>query len=115
MANVPARPTTIRIGPFQYTVRWEAVIYDCDDEGVEDRTLPTLSARVEHVRLLIRIDKTMHVVVQRKSLLHEVIHACNWITGHQDAHNEEEWVRSLAFPLLDVLRDNPRLVAWLTS
>ena len=107
------RPTRLRIGPFTYRVAWEDVIYDTNDAGETDETMPILSARVEHANLTIRVLKSLAIPVQRKSLLHEVIHACNWITGHADRTDEEQIVRSLAFPILDVLRDNPRFVAWL--
>ena len=109
------RPESLRIGPFTYTVAWPEHVLDVDKFGAEDETLETLSARVDHVSLTIFIASFMARAVQRKSLLHEVIHACNWISGHDDTSSEEQFVRALAFPLLDVLRDNPPLVAFLVE
>lgn len=109
------RPEFVRIGPFTYAVTWPEHVLDVDTFGNDDETLPTLSARADHYALAIQVSSTLARPVQRKSLLHEVIHACNWISGHDDTSSEEQFVRALAFPLLDVLRDNPVLVAFLTE
>jgi hypothetical protein len=114
-AQALARPRAIRIGAFTYKVIWEEHVLELDRYGKEDPEQETLSARADHMTLEIHVSTSLVLAVQRKSLLHEVIHACNWITGHDDAVNEEEFVRALAFPMLDVLRDNPQLVAFLTS
>ena len=107
------RPTFVDIGPFRYRIIWERYVKDVNAHGAVDETMELLSARADHFSLEIHVCDQMHVDVQRKSLLHEIIHACNWITGHGDASTEEQWVRSMAFPLLEVLRRNPRVTAFL--
>ena len=109
------RPEELRIGPFTYSVTWEPHVLDIGPDGIEDASRELLSARVDHYALAIHISTSIARPVQRKSLLHEVIHACNWISGHGDTSSEEQFVRALAFPLLDVLRANPQLVAFLTE
>ena len=56
---------------------------------------------------------------QRETLLHEVLHAC-WdesaLRSHEDACKLEELVvTALSQTLVDVLRRNPKLVAFLTE
>ena len=109
------RPRSLRIGAFTYEVVWPKHVLDVNQYGQPDATLETLSARADHFELRISVATAGARPVQRKSLLHEVIHACNWISGHDDTSSEEQFVRALAFPLLDVLRDNPELVAFLTE
>lgn len=56
---------------------------------------------------------------ERNTLLHEVLHAC-WEHGGLNVHDrpaptEEEAVSSLAYRLIQVLRANPALVAYLVA
>lgn len=51
---------------------------------------------------------------KRMTLLHEVMHGC-WHIGDRSHKNDEKAIRSLAAPLLDVLRRNPDLVAYLLA
>lgn len=55
---------------------------------------------------------------QRDTFLHEVLHAVLSLTGWDHRlgdKREEQLVRSLTPALLEVLRDNPKVVKWLTS
>ena len=49
------------------------------------------------------------------TVLHEILHACADVVGVDDDKAEERVVTVLSPALLQVLRDNPRLVEWLTG
>lgn len=49
---------------------------------------------------------------KRMALLHEVLHAC-WHLTDREHTSDEQAILSLAGPLLDALRRNPALVAFL--
>lgn len=66
---------------------------------------------VRNLRLLINADQ--HEMQLRDTLLHETLHACLHV--QELGAEDEEFVRRLAPVLLDVLRSNPVLVAWLTA
>lgn len=52
----------------------------------------------------------------RDTVLHEVLHACAAVAGGPiPQEDEERFVRPVATVLLGVLRDNPKLVAFLTA
>lgn len=63
----------------------------------------------------ILIDPTADTHQQRTTLLHEAMHGCNAMAGFFGIENEEKIVKALAYSLLDTLRRNPALVAYLTS
>lgn len=102
------RPTRVVVGPFTYELRWPETVHN--DDGSE------LCGRAEHIGLWIAVAKTMPLPLQRKTLLHEIMHACVWVTGHnEDAVTEEQFVRATAFALFEVLRDNPAVTRFITA
>lgn len=101
-------PKRVTVAPHVYTVEWakpsglDHEQYGCTDVG----------------RTTITLAPGMSGSMQRDTLLHEVLHAALDQTGwaHRlGSKREELLVRALAPVLLGVLRDNPRLVAWLTG
>lgn len=64
-------------------------------------------------RLRILIDADQHEMQLRDTALHEVIHASLHV--QELGADDEAFVARLAPVLLDVLRSNPHLVAWLTE
>ncbi|MEA2678050.1 MAG: hypothetical protein QOJ81_2191 [Chloroflexota bacterium] len=64
-----------------------------------------------HLRMLVNADQ--HEMQIRDTVMHEVAHACLHI--QELSAEDEEFVGRLAPVLLDVLRSNPHLVAWLTA
>jgi hypothetical protein len=109
----PKPPRAIRVGPLVYTVS-------------EDRTQLLEAVRAEQSGLLgitdhsaatITLDKRQAPCMKRDTLLHEVLHCLTQTTGIADelGDNEEGVVRRLAPALLGVLRDNAKLVAYLTD
>lgn len=101
-------PGCVKVGPHHYTV-------DPDDRASQR------DARGEAYtdRCAIVYDDRMHQSALRETLLHETLHAVWAATGLpavEGANDEEEViVASLSPLLLGVLRDNPRLVTFLTA
>lgn len=62
--------------------------------------------------LLIEIDRSRPRGVQRRTVLHEVLHACWGVTSLPDKH-EEDVITTLSPILLDALRRSPEVVAFL--
>ena len=103
-------PTSIEMGPHRYTIR--------SDEDTADllRSEGNNGDSRAH-QLLIRLDPRVAAV--HEVLLHEILH-CAWdltplrcMDGVKD--HEEEVVTALAPLILDALRRNAQLVAYLTG
>lgn len=97
-------PKAIRIGPHVYTF--------------ENLTEDGLLGRTQHTKQVIQIKSDQGVTSKRDTVLHEVIHAICDIAGMGyligvDDEGEERIIRLLTPWLLGLLRDNPRLVAYL--
>lgn len=107
-------PRRVHVGPHTYRVVCDAVAMavECRDAG-ED-----LVGRCSHRTLTIHIEPDQAASQMRDTLLHEVLHAVANMTaldGEWGDEREEETILRLAPALLDVLRRNPRLVAFLTG
>ncbi len=107
-------PRRIHVGPHIYSVVCDAAAMaaECRDAG-ED-----LVGRCSHRTLTIHIEPDQARSQMRDTLLHEVLHAVANMTaldGEWGDEREEEVILRLAPALLDVLRRNPRLVAFLTG
>ena len=73
-----------------------------------------LSGNFDPRYLTITVDPNQAPSQVRETLLHELLHACSQEAG-MDETQEEQTVNAQAPRLLAALRDNPDLVAWLTS
>ena len=120
-------PTSIRIG--HLTV--QLVIDDAlvAEHSVRERAdfAGWSSASLQLIALTSKATRTGDRPIgpdyQRETLLHEVLHLCLRVAGvdpDQDAKAnvedvEERAVNSMAGPLLDTLRRNPGLLAYLTA
>lgn len=106
----PEPPATIDVGPHTYRV---VVDHDRLMEG--DR-----AGGCSRDRLTIAIDPTLPHTQTADTLLHEVIHACLGsvqisIDAAEQERVEELVALALGTNLLDVLRANPDLVAFLVA
>ena len=71
----------------------------------------------------IVVDEDLNPIVERETILHEVMHACCHYTGipvlQNDAENntytEETFIECIDSALLQVLMENPDLVSYLVS
>ena len=103
-------PKHITIGPLTFTVK-------TDKETINQATADSHVSFYANIRFSqndILIDPEQHIHHQRMTLLHEVLHGCFHVTM-LDKKWEETAVRLLTGPLLDTLRRNPDLVAFLLA
>ena len=96
-------PRYLRIGPFNYTVELHDGYWNKDDVRVY--------GEVDERACTINLDVDASPEVVRDSIVHEIIHAILMMYDKDD----EELVRLLAPMLLQVMRDNPRLMLALTT
>lgn len=103
-------PQTITIGPLIYTVK--------ADEASHAREVWKSSkdswGAINYGPGEIILDPEQSTQHRRAALLHEILHGCWHITDPQVDY-EEAAIRILTLPLLDTLRRNPDLVAYLTT
>jgi hypothetical protein len=123
---VSPRPETVKVGPLLYWVQWDSDLVKARSEG---RTGPDeeWAAFSDHERLVIGINPGHGPGAQRQSLLHEVLHCCLrmagcwpdqyatvWVKAREVGPGPEEMtVSALAAPMVQVLGENPHLLAWL--
>ena len=104
-------PESIEIGPISYKIehnrdavtRWRAAEGD-----------PYLAGTIRYRESIIAIDPDLPLGQKRLALLHEVVHGVLQMLGI-NAVNNEDVVTPVASLLLDTLRRNPALVAFLTE
>lgn len=103
-------PRSIIIGPLVYTVK--------DDEASHAREVWKSSkggwGAINYGPGEIVLDPEQNTAHKRASLLHEILHGCWHLTDPQ-IEGEEAAIRILSLPLLDTLRRNPDLVAYLVA
>lgn len=62
------------------------------------------------------LDVDADIGTQRNTMVHELVHAVLYLTGHETSDDDHEaLVMALGTGVLAVLRDNPALVRWLLS
>jgi len=113
---VSAFPRRIKISAYSYTVR--------RDEAAIDRVSVTgqidLMGNISHRDLVITVRPGPHQQ-ERVTLLHEVLHGVFEAVGLDDrpefgtGNLQEEIISALDVTLLQVLEDNPTLVAFLVG
>jgi hypothetical protein len=96
-------PRHLKVGPFNYTVELHDGYWNKDDIRVY--------GEVDERTCTINLDVDASPEVVRDSIVHEVIHAILLMYDRDD----EDLVRLLAPMLLQVMRDNPRLMLALTT
>jgi hypothetical protein len=96
-------PGYLKVGPFNYTVELHEGYWNKDDERVY--------GEVDERNCTINLDIDASPEMVRDSIVHEVLHAMLLMYDKDD----EELVRLLAPMLLQVMRDNPKLMLALTT
>lgn len=106
-------PRKVQVGPFVYTVSSDQA--EMAAAVREDRK--EMFGRTDHAALRILLEPTQTEPRMRDTLLHEVLHTLTTLTGldMELGQDEEGMVNRMAPALLDVMRRNPQLVAYLTS
>ena len=101
-------PRRLKVGPHRYAVECSTdLLFHGDRRGSTD---------VDRHRIIVASDLAPSLT--RETVLHELLHAL-WDTTplrlEPISKREEDVVTALAPPLLDTLRRNPKLVAYLTT
>jgi hypothetical protein len=115
----PKRPSVIQVGYIPFTVEY------LDDKAWEERGLPDGDGGQTHgakASIVVREPEGQHPIHAKEILLHEVLHACFYASGMtiegtlriQD-DIEEHVVSRMSPVLLQVLRANPELAAYVMS
>lgn len=99
MAKAVVPPSAVRIIGKSWSVTY-----------AESSDLPDEFGHCDRFRQAIKVDKDAHDEQQRDTLLHEVLHA---LDHELDTKLSERQIRLTATGLLCVLRENPRLLAYL--
>ncbi len=105
-------PATLQIGPYRYAVV-------CSEEAinkaqVEDKT--DLHGRHHPGRQEIALNPEQAPDCMADTLLHEILHACVYLSGVDvKGKDEERMIGGISSVLLDCLRRNPKLVTFLVG
>jgi hypothetical protein len=106
---MPTLPNKVTIGPLVYRITDDEVEH-LREVTAEGDTWGT----IKYGHGLIVLNPEQSDSHKRLSLLHECLHGCWHLT--EFAHQEDEDpIRRITGPLLDVLRRNPDLVAYLLA
>ena len=107
---MPDLPSSIQIGPLPFTITDDLNAYHAT--AVENGA--AVWGRIEYGKGRIILDPDQTVAHKRMALFHEVLHGAWHLTDRK--HEEDEALMlALSGPLLDTLRRNPALVAYLLS
>lgn len=106
-------PQRVQIGPYVYRVSQDGA--ECNAAQVADSS--QFWARIQHTTNTILVNPDQQPSRKRAMLLHEVLHGVLDLSDTRDRKEmtEEDLVQALAAPLLDTLRRNLDLVAYLTA
>jgi len=105
-------PAVVQVGPMRYSVVADKA--KCDAEAVD--TGRRVMGYSDHSALEIAVKAGMARDQEADTVLHEVLHCClRQSDGELGNEVEERVVGSLSPLLLDTLRRNPALVAYLTA
>lgn len=105
-------PRQIEVGYLEVEVQTEP---DAVTRTIYNSGTPVFGTYDERTGIIV-LDTTTPMRIQQESLLHEILHAIFKQTGLQfEEDKEEAVVRSLSPFLLMLLRNNLKLVAWLTD
>ena len=101
-------PPTLRIGPYDYKL---ILVDKIQDEGEREDW-----GKYEYCKLTITISKDQpNQLFAADTVLHEILHAIYTHAGIQPVTPEEGICSALATGLIQVFRDNPKLLAWVAA
>ena len=103
-------PAKVMIGPLGYDVTDDRAAFA--QMVAEDMTSTWGYIRYGEGRIIL--NPNQNEAHKRMCLLHECLHGC-WHLSDRDHQDDEQPILALAAPLLDVLRRNPDLLAYLLA
>ncbi len=105
MSYFEGLPPTIRIGPYDVTIRVVEQVSGGEDFGEYSFNKMTISLRQEQPSRVFAVD----------TLLHEVVHGIRSIYDIKPKDDDERQTCRMGTGLTQVFKDNPVLLAWLTK
>lgn len=105
----------MKVGPIEYDVVFDSQVLDIN--SLRTGAGVCLGLTLHHATTIM-VDDNVSEDVQASTLLHEVLHAVFDVTGVSydiGSKTEEKLIRHLEATLLQVLRENPELVAYLVT
>ncbi len=114
MAGLHGIPSTIKVGPFRYTVE---VTAEAIAETRYNSNSPGTTGEARPKTLHIVLDPLTPPDLKAHDLLHEVQHAIHWACGlnSDEKITVHEYIIRTTALLLAVVRENPELVAFLVE
>ena len=96
-------PETIKIGCITYTVAL-----------IKKKQLGDYWGRLDKIKQVVEILHSLAPQRKAETLFHEVLHGAYELAGlnHIEEPSEEQVVNGLSYQLVQILRDNPNLVAY---
>jgi hypothetical protein len=104
-------PKSVKVGPFVYSIGTDV----SKIRGVEHEKQMACAAYTDRHMLEIHIDSSHALGAQRDSLWHEIKHCVCYVVNYSGKLTEESMIETTTGMELAVLRDNPDVVAFLTS
>lgn len=102
-------PETVKVGCHIYTILRRSRAQMPKENGAR------LDGCCDFDNLHIYLRKGLRISKAKEYLLHEILHACTYPALNGKTLEDEEFVDKTAPILLQVLQDNPELVAYLTQ
>jgi hypothetical protein len=98
-------PSTVKVGPHVYQVVRKS-----------KEQMPDVLGYCDFTQTSIWLLRGMNLSKTREILVHELLHACTYPTFcGEEKFSDEEFVNAVAPVWLNVLRENPKLVQYLTE
>ncbi len=98
------RPTKIKVINFDFTIEWY-------HRGIENGA--SKFGWTDICKQEIYISDDLNPLKTADTLMHELLHALNWVFDIEDDTKEESVARRLSSGLLAIWRDNPELFQYL--
>lgn len=99
-------PASVRVAAFDFTIEtWHPM------GAAANRRYGEFSS----MEGVIRVDPQAGRVKTLHTLIHEILHACYWAYTIDEKDDEERTVSLMATALVQVLRDNPDLLRFVTE
>lgn len=97
-------PTEIKVGCHVYSVLRKT-----------KQQMPDCLGECDFDNLQISVRKSLRLSKAQETILHETLHACTDPSLKEGKAREEDFVNTVSPVLLQVLKDNPELVKYLTA
>ena len=97
-------PDQIKVGCHVYVVQRKT-----------KQQMPDCIGECDFDNLQISVRKSLRLSKAQETLLHEALHACTDPSLKEGKSREEDFVNTVSPVLLQVLKDNPELVKYLTA